>query len=129
MASIISRDIKAEGGQIIASVCVVSKDPNDDLLARKYGDVMVNPSGEFRDSNDASFTPFIVDAGKPSGALLSLLPDHKFTTTFSDPKIPIEARLRQANIWTLAIANTIANGLTALRTKTDSISGSYTMTV
>ena len=129
MASIINREVAPVAGSIVASVCVVSKDPNDDLLARKYGDVIVTPSGEFRDSSDATFPPFIVDAGSPSGALLSILPDQKFTATFGDKTIPVEARLRQANIWTLALAQQIANGLTSLRTKTDTVSGSYTMTV
>jgi hypothetical protein len=129
MASIITREVSPKSGNIVASVYIVSKDPNDDLLARKYGDIIVTPSGEFRDSSDASFPPFIVDAGSPAGALLNILPNQQFTATFGDQTLPIEARLRQANIWTLAIAQQIANGITSLRTKTDSVSGTYTMTV
>ena len=128
MATIIQRDIFPEGGMIIASVSILSKDPNDDFLARKYGDVYINPSGSFADPQDATFQ-FIVDSGNAIGILLSNLPDQKINATFNDETIDISIRLRQANLWSLSISNAIAAGITKLRTDQDSISGNYTMTV
>ena len=127
MATIIQRDIKPEGGSVVASVYILSKDPNDDFLAQKYGDVYVDPSGTFTDSSDG--TSFIVSDGNPIGILLSQLPNQKIISIFSDQTIDISIRLQQASVWTLAIAAAIASGITKLRSEVDTISGSYTLTV
>ena len=128
MATIIERDIEPKGGSVYATVCITSKDPHDVYLAGKYGDIYISPSGEFTDPEDNTFK-FNVFAGLPVGVLLSILPDQRISASFLDPGISVATKLRQANLWTLAIANSIAVKLTSLRTNQDSISGNYTMTV
>lgn len=129
MASIFNIEHQIIGGVIRAAVYVASKDPTDDLAARKFGDVMVRRSGIFNDPNDNTFPQFRVDAGDDIGVFLNNLPNYKIETFFDDQSISITARMRQSSLWTSALIAQITSGLTALRANTDTTGGTTAVTI
>lgn len=130
MATQLTRKVETVGGSVTASLFISSKDPADDNLARKFGDIYLTVSGEFNDPLDNSFPPFIVDLGvKEIPLLLTTLPNQVIKITFDDPVLDVAVKQRQADLWLDALVVQAQSEMSALRARTDTISGTATVTI
>lgn len=130
MATQLTRKVETVGGSVTASLFISSKDPSDDNLARKFGDIYLLVSGEFNDPLDNTFPKFIVDMGtKTVPLLLTTLPNQVIQTTFDDPILDIAVKQRRAKLWLDALVVQAQSEMSALRARTDTISGTATVTI
>ena len=115
MASTIQRTQQLRGRSILVSISLTAKDVADSALIQKFGDIIINPTGDFSDPNDNTYPPFYVNAGDP----VSFYTDQVIRATFEDDKLGLAALQKQANLWGDAISLAIDNAMTALRALTD----------
>lgn len=125
MASTLTRTQKVDEGVITVEILLSAKDATDDTLVRKFGDIIVNPSGTFSDPNDLAYPKFIVQAGEP----IEFFDIQVVRAIFSDMSLTFADRARRAKLWGDAVQLQIQNQLTALRLLTDNVTQSTSIPV
>jgi len=115
MASTIHRVQKPIGRTIVVEISLTAKDVTDSGKIQKFGDIVINPTGDFDDPNDNTYPKFYVNAGNP----VSFFTDQVIRATFEDDTLSLDALQKQANLWGDAISLSIQNALVALRAQTD----------
>ena len=125
MATSITRDTRVKGRTVIVEFTLVAKDSSDDVLYRKFGDIMLNVSGYFGDPNDLSFPKYWVEAGLPLGLFTS----EKIVSHFEDATLTIEALQKRAKLWADNVQLQIQNGILSLRQANDTVSQTSTISI
>ena len=115
MASTIHRVQKPIGRTIVVEISLTAKDVTDSGLIQKFGDIVINPTGDFSDPLDNTYPKFYVNAGNP----VPFFTDQVIRATFEDDTLSLDALQKQANLWGDAISLAIQNALVALRAQTD----------
>lgn len=115
MASTINRNQQLIGRSVIINITLTAKDVTDSALIQKFGDIIINPSGNFSDPNDNTYPPFYVNAGDP----VPFFTNQVIRATFEDDLLDLAALQKKANLWGDAISLAIENALTALRALVD----------
>lgn len=125
MASIIRRKQTPVSRVITVLIELVSKDASDDALIKKFGDIMINPSGSYGDPSDGTYPKFIVQAGNP----VAFFTQQTITATFVNDTLDVLALQKQANLWGDAIVLDIQNKMIALRAFEDTSTIDTTVTI
>lgn len=110
MASEVKRSVRTEGGAVIVEFHLVSKDATDDTLVRFFGDIHINPTGDFED-NDPSYGKFYVDAGDP----IHFFKEGEVRAVFQDDALSMQVLQRRATAWGNEIEARIKREMTRLR--------------
>lgn len=118
MASAIEREQTLDNGIITIEIRLVSIDSSDDALVQKFGDITIDPSGEFKDTNDPSFAPFRVEAGDP----VSFFSARSVRCLFVGDSLTMPFLQRRAKIWGDSIEREIQNQILNLRSLVDTTS-------
>lgn len=116
MASIINRKQELINRSIKVTIELIQKDISDSALIKKFGDIVINPSGDFGDNNDSTYPKFNVQAGDP----IKFFENGSITYTFEDSTLDIDALQKKAKLWGDSISLSIQNGLVSLRALNDS---------
>ena len=116
MTSTIHRNQQIINRSIIVTIELAQKDIADSALVKKFGDIIVTPSGDFGDPNDSTYPKFNVQAGDP----ISFFQTGTIKCTFKVDTLDITALHIQAKLLGDAISLSIQNSLVRLRTLTDS---------
>jgi len=111
MASEFNRDQEIIDGAVIVKITLVSKDAGDSALVQKFGDIVINPTGEFNDPSDITFPQFYVNAGDP----IYFFQRQEIMAIFKDSLLALPVLERQANLWGNNISTQIQNAMIALR--------------
>ena len=125
MASQITRNQTLIGRMATVEILLVAKDVTDDSIIKKFGDVIINPTGNFSDPDDLSYPTFYVAAG----------PTVPFFTTgqvqaqFANDLLTLADLQRRANLWGDQIQLDIQNGIVVLRALTDTTTSTTTVTI
>jgi len=125
MASTIHRTQQLIGRTVIVQLALTAKDIGDSALIQKFGDIVINPSGDFIDPNDGTYPPFYVNAGNP----VSFFTEQVIRATFEDDTLSLDALQKKANLWGDAIILAIQNAMVALRADTDSTTLDTTVSI
>jgi hypothetical protein len=107
------------------AIFLTAKDAGDDAIIKKFGDVIINPTGSFSDPNDLTYPAFYVEAGPTV---------HFFTTgqvqaQFANDVLTLADIQRRANLWGDKIQLDIQNGIVALRALHDTTTSTTTVTI
>jgi len=114
MPSIVQRNQALEGGVVIAELVLTVKDSYDDFLVSRFGDILVNPSGEFTDPADATFK-FQVRADGP----VSFFKAGELRAVFDDQVLGTDVLQRRAKVWGDKMQADLKAAIATLRTKVD----------
>ena len=125
MATSIVRNTEIRGRTIVVKFTLVAKEITDDNLYRKFGDIMIDVTGDFSDPNDLSYPKFYVNAG----AQVPFFTNQEIIAHFEDEKLIFQDLSRRARLWGDAIQQQIQNKLLVLRSLPDTISGTVTITI
>jgi hypothetical protein len=125
MATTITREQVLSDRVITVKIFLASKDAGDDALIKKFGDIKINPSGEFGDPNDAAYPQFRVDAGE--AVLFFTVGEVK--AVFANDTLTILDLQKRADLWGDKIQLDIQNAMTALRAFTDTTTSTTTITI
>lgn len=125
MTSTIKRVQSIDKRVVSVSIQLIAKDAADSLLIDKFGDILIDPSGEYSDPNDLSYPKFRVYAGDP----VPFYTQQVVRAIFSDTTLTLEDLQRRANLWGDAITLKIQNAMIALRTKEDDVTTSTTVNI
>lgn len=125
MASTIRRKQTPVGRSILVEFTLIAKDAADTALIAKFGDITIDPSGDFNDPNDNTFPAFNVSAGDP----VLFFTDQAIRATFVDDTLEWAALQRKAELWGDQISLNIQNAMTALRALDDDITLDTTITI
>jgi hypothetical protein len=125
MSSTIQRTTTLVDGGISVEIRLVAKDAADDALIQKFGDIKINPSGQFGDPLDSAYPKFNVIAGDPVefytvGAIRAL---------FVNDTLTLDDLQKRAKLWGDAVALNIQNQIVALRILNDTSTGVSTIVV
>jgi len=125
MASTITRVQTITDRVITVVISLTAKDGGDDALIKKFGDIIITPSGDFYDQHDSSYPKFRVIAGDPV-AFFSI---GQVQAVFADDTLNITDLEKRAGLWGDLIQLSIQNELTALRALTDTVTATTTVTI
>lgn len=128
MATTFTKQIQPKDGDWELTIGIGSKDPNDIILAQKYGDINLDLSGSYSDPLDQTFSFMIIEA-KYENILLNKLPNASFIYLFDDAGVLSATRYRQSVIFSNAIQAKILDAMTKLRAmpQTDPINTTFTV--
>ena len=135
MATTFTKKIQPNNGNWTVSVGIASKDPNDVMLAQKYGDIIIDLRGKLlNDPDSETFTFTVPNGDKTSGAyyadiLLSKLPNREYIYTFDDASVAAPTRYRQAVVFAIALQAALNDAILALRAMTETTPVDTTFTV
>jgi len=110
---------------ITVKISLSAKDAGDDALIKKFGDIKINPSGDFGDPNDGTYPKFRVTAG--DSVLFFSVGEIK--AMFADDSLNILDLQKRADLWGDSIQLAIQNAMTALRALSDSTTSTTTVTI
>lgn len=125
MSSTIQRVVKLVDGGISVEIRLVAKDAADDALIQKFGDIEINPSGQFSDPLDLSYPKFNVVAGDP----VPFYTVQVIRALFVDDTLALADLQKRAKLWGDKIALDIQNAITALRALNDTSTGVSTVVI
>ena len=125
MASTLNLTRNIENGIITVEISLAGKDAADDALIKRFGDILVTPSGQFSDPNDPSYPTFYVLAGDP----LFFFKEGKVRAIFDDLKLTYADRAKRAKLWEDSVTLYIQNELIKLRALTDTTTQSTNVTL
>ena len=125
MATTITREQVLSDRVITIKIFLASKDAGDDALIKKFGDIKINPSGEFGDPNSSAYPKFRVDAGE--AVLFFTVGEVK--AVFANDTLTTDDLQKRADLWGDKIQLDIQNAMTALRALTDTTTSTTTITI
>jgi hypothetical protein len=125
MASSIQRKTVLVDRGVLVEITLVAKDAADDALIKKFGDIQINPSGEFNDPLDLSYPKFIVRAGEP----VDFYTTQEIRALFVDDTLALADLQKRAKLWGDSIQLSIQNAIIALRTLNDTSTGTSTIVI
>jgi len=125
MASTIHRVQTLTSRTATITISLTAKDVTDSALIQKFGDIIINPSGDFSDPDDSAYPKFYVNAGNP----VPFYTEGVIRATFDDEALDLAALQKQANLWGDAIVLAIENALTALRAAHDTTTSDTTVNI
>lgn len=125
MATQITRTQTLTDRVITVKISLTSKDGADDALVKKFGDIKINPSGDFLDPNDGAYPKFRVVAGEA----VSFFSMGEVKAVFADDALNILDLQKRADLWGDKIQLDIQNAMTALRALNDSTTSTTVITV
>ena len=125
MASSIQRTTELVDGGVSVEIRLVAKDANDDALIQKFGDIKINPSGQFSDPLNTAYPAFIVQAGDP----IEFYTVGTIRALFVDDTLALDALQRKAKLWGDQISLNIQNAMIALRALSDTSTGVSTIVI
>lgn len=125
MASAIEREQTLNNGIITVEIRLISIDASDDALIQKFGDIRVDPSGEFKDQNDPTFAPFRVEAGDP----VYFFAARSIRCLFVGDALTMPFLQRRAKIWGDNIEREIQNQILNLRALVDTTSSKQVVNI
>jgi hypothetical protein len=104
---------------------LVAKDVTDDAIIKKFGDVIITPTGSFNDPNDLTYPAFYVNAG-PCVPFFTV--EH-VQAQFVNDTLTLADIQRRANLWGDKIQLDIQNGIVAKRALHDTTTSTVTITI
>jgi hypothetical protein len=125
MASSIQRTTKLIDGGISVEIRLVAKDAADDALIQKFGDIEINPSGQFGDPLDLTYPKFKVTAGDP----VAFYTVGVVRALFQDDTLQLADLQKRAKLWGDAITLSIQNSMISLRALSDTSTGVSTIVI
>ena len=119
MPTSITREQKNVDGVVTEEFTLTAKGAEDDFLVRRFGDIVINPSGEFNDPLNPTIK-FRVDAGLP----VPFFEVGKIVAVFDDHALGIAVSQQRAKIWGDKIQADLKASMAALRLSVDTTSSS-----
>jgi len=119
MPTTIAREQKNIDGVVIEEFFLTNKSAEDDFLVRRFGDITVNPSGDFTDPANPT-VKFRVDAGPP----VSFFEFGRVVAVFDDHLLSLTVLQQRAKIWGDKIQADLQSSMAALRLSVDTTSSS-----
>jgi hypothetical protein len=111
MAIKIDRKVTTEHRTVIVEFVLVAKDSAEDLLVRRFGDMVINPTGDFHDPINSSYPKFFVDAGPA----VSFFERQSIRALFDDDALTVEDLQNRGRLWGDRIQEMIVAEMTRLR--------------